>query len=336
MRPISVHNRSMGVFHGRRIVVTGGAGFLGRVVVRKLRERGGRDIFIPRRANCDLTRLDHIEKMFDEARPQLLVHLAATVPGPKSHRDVAETFYNNVMMATQLIEAASRHGVEKMIYVGSATSYPANAAVPLREQDLFKGMPDPGRAEHGIAKRLPIIQALAYRQQYGFHCVCLIPTNFYGPADNFDPRTSFVIPSLIRRFLEAVETGSEEIVIGGTGCATRDFIHVEDCAEGILLVLEHYHGADAINIGSGIEVPIHDLARRIALLTGFTGKIHWDPSYPEGTMRRVLDVSRAQKEFGFRARRSLPEGLFETVEWYRAAKAHPPITAHSSALERSA
>jgi GDP-L-fucose synthase len=154
MRPVTVSNRSMGVFHGRRIVVTGGAGFLGRVVVRKLRERGGRDIFIPRRATCDLTRLDHIEKMFDEARPQLLVHLAATVPGPKSHRDLAETFYNNVMMATQLIEAASRHGVEKMIYVGSATSYPSNAAVPLREQDLFKGMPDPGRAEHGIAKRL--------------------------------------------------------------------------------------------------------------------------------------------------------------------------------------
>jgi GDP-L-fucose synthase len=222
-----------------------------------------------------------------------------------------------------------------MIYVGSASSYPANAPVPLREQDLFKGLPDAGRAEHGIAKRLPLIQALAYRQQYGFHCVCLIPTNFYGPGDNFDPRTSFVIPSLIRKFVEAVETGAEEVIIGGTGCATRDFIHVEDCAECVLLALEHYHGADAINIGTGSEVAIHELARRIALLTRFTGKIHWDPSYPEGTMRRVLDVSRAQKEFNFRARRSLPDGLFETIEWYRATKTRPPIPAESPALEQS-
>jgi GDP-L-fucose synthase len=336
MRPLDANNRAMGVFHGRRIVVTGGAGFLGRVVVRKLRERGGRDIVVPRRATCDLSRFDHIEKMFDEARPQLLLHLAASVASPAGHGDIAESFYNNIMMATQLIEGASRHGVEKMIYLGSASSYPANAPVPLREQDLFKGLPDPGRAEHGIAKRLPMIQALAYRRQYGFHCVGLIPTNFYGPGDNFDPRTSFVIPSLIRKFLEAVETGAEEIVIGGTGCATRDFIHVEDCAEGILLALEHYHGADAVNIGSGCEVPIHELARRIALLTRYTGKIQWDPSYPEGTMRRVLDVTRAQKEFGFRARRSLPEGLFETIEWYRSAKARPPVHAESVVLEQSA
>ena len=335
MRPVENGNRNMGVFHGRRIVVTGGAGFLGRVVVRKLRERGGRDIVIPRRATCDLSRFDHIEKLFDEARPQLLIHLAASVASPNGHRDVAETFYNNVMMATQLIEAGSRHGVEKMIYLGSASSYPANAPVPLREQDLFKGLPDAGRAEHGIAKRLPLIQALAYRQQYGFHCVCLIPTNFYGPGDNFDPRTSFVIPSLIRKFVEAVETGAEEVIIGGTGCATRDFIHVEDCAECVLLALEHYHGADAINIGTGSEVAIHELARRIALLTRFTGKIHWDPSYPEGTMRRVLDVSRAQKEFNFRARRSLPDGLFETIEWDRATKTRPPIPAESPALEQS-
>jgi GDP-L-fucose synthase len=336
MRPINSSNRSMGVFYGRRIVVTGGAGFLGRVVVKKLRERGCRDLTIPRRATCDLSRIDHIEKMFDVARPHLLLHLAASVASPTGHRDVAESFYNNVMMSTQLVEAASRHGVEKMIYLGSASSYPANAPVPLREQDLFKGLPDAGRSEHGIAKRLPMIQALAYRQQYGFHCVCLIPTNFYGPGDNFDPRTSFVIPSLIRKFLEAVESGAQEVVIGGSGCATRDFIHVEDCAEGILLALEHYHGADPVNLGSGVEVAIHDLARRIALLTGYTGKIHWDTSYPEGTMRRVLDVTRAQKEFGFRARRSLPDGLFETVEWYRSTKSLPPALAVESALEQSA
>jgi GDP-L-fucose synthase len=336
MSPLDANSRSMGVFHGRRILVTGGAGFLGRVVVRKLRERGCRDITVPRRATCDLSRFDHLEKLFDEARPQLLLHLAASVASPTTHRDVAESFYNNVMMSTQLIEGASRHGVEKMIYLGSASSYPATAPIPLREQDLFKGLPAVGRAEHGVAKRLPLIQAQAYRQQYGFRCVCLIPTNFYGPGDNFAPRTSFIIPSLIRRFLEAVETGVEEIVIGGTGCATRDFIHVEDCAEGILLALEHYHGVDAVNIGTGSEVAIHELARRIALLTRYTGKIQWDPAYPEGTLRRVLDVTRAQKEFGFRARRSLPEGLFETIEWYRSSKSLPPVRAESNVLEQIA
>jgi GDP-L-fucose synthase len=336
MSPVDASVRTMGVFHGQRIVVTGGAGFLGRVVVRKLRERGCRDITVPRRATCDLSRFDHLEKLFNEARPQLLLHLAASVPSPTSHRDVAASFYNNVMMSTQLIEVASRHGVEKMVYLGSASSYPATASIPLREQDIFNGLPAGGRAEHGVAKRVPLIQAQAYREQCGFRCVCLIPTNFYGPGDNFAPRTSFIIPALIRRFLEAVDDGAEEVVIGGTGCATRDFIHVEDCAEGILLALEHYEGADAVNIGTGVEVAIHELAQRIALLTRYTGKITWDPTYPEGTMRRVLDVTRAQKEFGFRARRNLPEGLFETIEWYRSAKALPLVRAESNAVEQIA
>jgi GDP-L-fucose synthase len=309
---------AMGVFRGRRIVVTGGAGFLGRVVVGKLRERGCTEIIVPRRATCDLSRWDHIEQMFDKYRPHLLLHLAATVDNPASHRNVAESFYNNVMMTTQLMEASSRHGVEKMICIGSASSYPANAPVPLREQDLFKGLPDPARAIHGIAKRLAFIQGQAYRQQYGFHCVFLIPTNFYGPGDNFEPKTCYVIASLIRKFVHAVETGATEIVIGGTGCVTRDFIHVEDCAEGIVLALEHYSGGDAINLASGVEVPIHELARKIANMTNYTGRIQWDPTYPEGTTRRVLDVTRAQKEFGFRTRRSLNDGLLETVEWYRS------------------
>ena len=198
-----------------------------------------------------------------------------------------------------------------------------------------KALPDPARAIHGIAKRLPFIQAQAYRQQYGFHCVFLIPTNFYGPGDNFDPKTAYVIPSMIRKFVDAVDTGAGEIVIGGTGCATRDFLHVEDCAEGILLALEHYSGGDAINLGSGAEVPIHELARRIARITGYTGRIQWDPNYPEGTMRRVLDVTRAQKEFGFRARRSLADGLLETIEWYRSTLVRGAVEPESNAMAQS-
>jgi GDP-L-fucose synthase len=335
MRALDATASAMGVFYGRRILVTGGAGFLGRVVVRKLRERGCREIMVPRRAACDLSRWGDIEQLFDRFRPHLLLHLAATVDNPAGHRDVAESFYNNVMMSMQLMEASSRHGVEKMICIGSASSYPTNAPVPLREQDLFKGLPDPARAVHGIAKRLPFIQAQAYRQQYGFHCVFLIPTNFYGPGDNFDPKTAYVIPSTIRKFVDAADTGASEIVIGGTGCATRDFLHVEDCAEGILLALEHYSGGDAINLGSGAEVPIHELARRIARITGYTGRIQWDPNYPEGTMRRVLDVTRAQKEFGFRARRGLADGLLETIEWYRSTLVRGAVEPEQNALAQS-
>jgi GDP-L-fucose synthase len=236
------------------------------------------------------------------------------------------------MMTTQLMEASSQHGVEKMTCIGSASSYPANAPAPLREQDLFKGLPDPARAIHGIVKRLPFIQARAYRRQYGFHCVFLIPTNCFGPGDNFEPKSSYVTASLIRKFVQAADTGATEIVIGGTGCATREFIHVEDCAEGIVLALEHYSGGDAVNLGSGIGLPIHELARKIAHVTGYTGRIQWDPSYPEGTTRRVLDVARAQKEFGFRARRGLTDGLVETVEWYRATLDRRIVQPQATAL----
>jgi GDP-L-fucose synthase len=304
----------------KRIVVTGGAGFLGRYVVDKLKERGCRELTVPRRSSFDLSRWDDIERLFEHARPHFLLHLAATVDSPVGHRNVATSFYNNVLMNTQLMEAASRHGVEKMICIGSASSYPANAPFPLREQDLFKGMPDASREAHGVAKRLAWVQAKAYRQQYGFQCAFLIPTNFYGPGDNFDPKSSYVIPSLIRKFIEARESGVEEVVIGGSGCATRDFLHVEDCADGIVLALERYSGADAINLGSGVEIGIHELARKIARATEYTGRILWDPTYPDGPTRRVLDIARAQKELGFKARKNLNDGLIETVEWYRSVR----------------
>ena len=317
-------------FSGKRIVVTGGAGFLGRYVVEKLKERGCRDITIPRRAAFDLSRWDDIERLFEQSRPHYLLHVAATVDNPVGHRNVATSFYNNVLMTTQLMEAASRHGVEKMICIGSASSYPANAPFPLREHDLFKGLPDASREAHGIAKRLAWVQAKAYRQQYGFQCVFLIPTNFYGPGDNFDPKSSYVIPSLIRKFIEAAESGADHVIIGGTGCATRDFLHVEDVADATVTALERYSGPEAINIGSGVELGIHELARKIARVTGFTGRIQWDPTYPDGPTRRVLDISRAQKELNFKPKKNLNDGLQETVEWYRSVRAG---AAHTSGAE---
>jgi GDP-L-fucose synthase len=207
-----------------------------------------------------------------------------------------------------------------MVCLGSASSYPANAPIPLREQDLFLGLPEAPRVAYGCAKRLPLIQAQAYRQQYGFHCLFLIPTNFYGPGDNFDAETCYVIPSLIRKFIEAMETDSKEVTVGGTGRATRDFLHVDDCAEGILLAFERYDGAEAVNLGSGIEMGICDLALMIAGQVGYSGRILWNPSYPDGPARRVLDITHARREFGFRPRISLQDGLRETIEWFRTTR----------------
>jgi GDP-L-fucose synthase len=302
-------------FAGKRVVVTGGAGFLGHVVARKLREHGCREIFIPRRATCDLTRWDCVTRMLDEAKPDFLLHLAATVDNPAGRGNAAASFCNNVLMSTQLMEAACQRGIEKMVCLGSASSYPANAPIPLREQDLFTGLPEPTRAAHGIAKRLPLIHAQACRRQYGFRCIFLIPTNFYGPGDNVDPETCYVIPSFVRKFVEAAESHAAEVVMRGTGRATRDFLHVDDCAEGILLALEKYDGAEAVNLGSGIEVRIGELALEIAALAGYAGRIVWDANYPDGSVRRVLDIARAQREFGFRPRISLQEGLRGTVKW---------------------
>ena len=305
---------------GKRAVVTGGAGFLGRVVVRKLAERGCTEVAVPRRNSCDLRRPGDIARLLDAAQPDFVIHLAATVDDPAGRADVASSFSDNVLMATQLIDAAARRGVAKMAVLGSASSYPASAAMPLREEDLFNGLPDASRLAHGIAKRLPVIHAYACRLQYGFRCVSLIPTNLYGPGDNFDAGTSYVIPSLVRRFVDAVEAGAPEITLRGSGKATRDFLHVDDCAEGILLALERYDALQPVNLGSGAEVKISDLAAHVARLAGYAGKILWDSRYPDGPPRRVLDSSRAQREFGFRVRRNLPDGLRETLEWYRSVR----------------
>ncbi len=305
---------------GKRVVVTGGAGFLGRAVVRELGRRNCRQIIVPRRASCDLRRSDDIDRLLESARPDFLVHLAAIVDNSAGGTSVAASFSDNVLMSTQLIDAAARRGLKKMVCLGSASSYPAGAPMPLREQHLFNGFPEESRAAHGIAKRLSLIHAQACRQQYGLRCVFLVPTNFYGPGDNFDAETSYVIPSLIRRFVEAAESHAPEVVLRGTGRATRDFLHVEDCAAGILLALEWYDSPEPVNIGSGVEIGIDELAERIAGLVGYTGRVVWDAKYPDGPARRTLDTTRAKDAFGFSAQRNLRDGLRETIDWYRSTR----------------
>ena len=305
---------------GKRIVVTGGAGFLGRAVVRQLGDRSCREIIVPRRASCDVRRSEDITRLLDRARPDFLVHLAATVDNPAGSANPATSFFDNVLMSTQLIDAAARRGLRKMLCLGSASSYPACASMPLREEDLFCGLPESSRAVHGISKRLPLIQAQACRQQYDFRCIFLIPTNFYGPGDNFDAETCYVIPSLIRKFVEAAESRAPEVVLRGTGCATRDFLHVEDCAAGIVLALERYDSPEPVNLGSGAETTIAELAEGIADLVGYAGRILWDVKYSDGPARRVLDVTRAKIGFGFCAQRNLHDGLRETIERYRSTR----------------
>lgn len=308
-------------FPYQKVVVTGGAGFLGSYVVAKLQARGCEQIFVPRRATYDLVQADAIKRLYDDARPDLVIHLAAVVGGIGANRqNPGKYFYDNLMMGVQLIEEARVRGVQKFVATGTICAYPKFTPVPFQEEDLWNGYPEETNAPYGIAKKAMLVQSQAYRQQYGFNSIFLLPVNLYGPRDNFDLASSHVIPALIRKCVEAVQTGAQEVRCWGTGQVTREFLHAEDCARGIVLAAEKYNESEPVNLGAGFEISIKDLAEKIAHLTGFTGRLVWDSSQPDGQPRRCLDVTRAAREFGFRAQIGFDEGLRQTIEWYRKDK----------------
>jgi GDP-L-fucose synthase len=303
---------------GKRVLVTGGAGFLGSLVVESLVRQGCPTPFVPRSREYDLRREADIVRMLAHARPELIIHLAAVVGGIGANRDnPGRFFYDNLMMGAQLVEQARRAGVAKLVAIGTVCSYPKFAPVPFREEDIWNGYPEETNAPYGLAKKMLLVQAQAYRQQYGFNSIFLLPVNLYGPGDNFDPQTSHVIPALIKKCMEAADRGTSEVVVWGTGSATREFLYVEDAAEAILLAAERYDSPEPVNVGAGIEISIKDLVSLIAKLTGFSGRIVWDTSKPDGQPRRMLDTSRAATAFGFVAKTPFEEGLRRTIGWYR-------------------
>jgi len=310
-------------WQGKRVVVTGGAGFLGSFVVEKLRERGVGEVFAPRSAAYDLTQLDAIRQLLHvagggrESAIDVVIHLAARVGGIGANRaNPATFFYDNLVMGTHLLHESYLAGVGKFVAVGTVCAYPKYAPIPFREEDLWNGCPEETNAPYGLAKKMMLVQSQAYRQQYGFDSIYLLPVNLYGPRDNFDLETGHVIPALIRKCLEAKARGDDHIVAWGDGSATREFLYVADAAEGILLAAERYDGSEPVNLGSAYEISIKELLETIAGLTGFAGRIVWDTSQPNGQPRRKLDTTRSREWFGFEAKRPFADGLAETIAWY--------------------
>jgi len=316
----------------KRVCVTGGAGFLGSYVVQKLRARGCRDVFVPRSRDYDLRRRSAVSHMYDDARPDIIIHLAAVVGGIGANRANPGRFlYDNSIMGLELMDEARERRLAKFVQIGTICSYPKFAPVPFRETDLWNGYPEETNAPYGIAKKVLLVQAQAYRQQYGLNIIYLLPVNLYGPGDNFDPESSHVVPALIRKCLEAKcssskSSGRRRITVWGSGDPTREFLHADDCAEGILLATERYDKPEPVNLGTGMEISIKDLVSLIMRVTGFDGDVEWDCTKPDGQRRRRLDTARAEAEFGFRARIGLEEGIRQTVESYTSMLATPIAT----------
>jgi GDP-L-fucose synthase len=306
-------------FKDRRVVVTGGAGFLGGYVTEGLRRRRCKHILVPKIEDYDFVKLEDIIRMYEDMKPDIVIHLAAVVGGIGANRQhPGEFFYKNLMMGVQLIEQARLRNIEKFVAIGTVCAYPKFTPVPFKEDDLWNGYPEETNAPYGLAKKMLLVQSQAYRQQYGFNSIFLLPVNLYGSGDNFDPDSSHVIPALIKKCVDAVESGAEYIECWGTGKVSREFIYAADAAEGILLATELYNGPEPVNIGAGFEITIKELAEKIVKLTSFNGTIRWDSSNPDGQPRRRLDVSKAKKYFGFEAKTSFDEGLKATIDWYKA------------------
>ncbi len=316
--PLTVRkDNRMNFWSGKRVAVTGGAGFLGSFVVDKLRDRGCQDIFVPRSREYDLVEMESVKRLYREARPDLVIHLAARVGGIGANRaNPGKFFYDNLLMGTQMMEQGRLSSLEKFVAVGTVCSYPKFSPIPFREEHLWDGYPEETNAPYGLAKKMLLVQSQSYRAQYGFNSIFLLPVNLYGPGDNFDPEQSHVVPALIRKCLEAKESGSAEIVCWGDGTPTREFLYVEDCAEAIVLATEKYENSDPVNIGTGKEISIKALTEQIAESTGFRGNIVWDTGKPNGQPRRCLDTSRAREFFGFTAKTDFRDGLKKTIDWY--------------------
>ena len=339
----------MGFWSDKRVLVTGGAGFLGSFVVEKLQERGCKNIFVPKSKDYNLIEMEPVKRLYRDAKPDIVIHLAAVVGGIGANRaNPGKFFYDNLMMGVQMMEVGRQVDLKKFVAIGTICAYPKFTPIPFKEENLWNGYPEETNAPYGLAKKMLLVQAQAYRQQYGFNTIYLLPVNLYGPRDNFDPESSHVIPALIRKFLEAKNFQAEakvkfqlenpslnlnldinliegsqpepqpghSVTVWGTGKATREFLYVEDAAEGILLAAERYNKPDPVNLGAGFEISIKDLVELIAKLTDFQGEIIWDSSKPDGQPRRMLDVSKAEKEFGFRANTNFEEGLKKTIDWY--------------------
>ena len=322
----------MSFWSNKRITVTGGSGFLGSFVIEKLKERGCKDVFVPRSKDYDLVESEACKRLYKDAKPDIVIHLAAKVGGIGANRsNPGKFFYDNLMMGVQMMEIGRQAGIEKFVAIGTICAYPKFTPVPFKEESLWDGCPEETNAPYGLAKKMLLVQAQAYRQQYGFNAIYILPVNLYGPGDNFDLESSHVIPAIIRKCVEAMcgkgnrDTKPEvnmssiqppTITVWGTGKPTREFLYVEDAAEGIILATERYNKPDPVNLGAGFEISIKDLVGLITELTGFNGKIVWDTSKPDGQPRRKLDTSRAEKEFGFKSKTNLEEGLERTIKWY--------------------